>query len=223
MVCGYLELIQYIQGRLPLCLGGRALSLVLRNWLGCSGGLALALGFAIRALLSSESAPFFGGNMMNMVSPTGADSGAYGASSSSGRPPLDLNLPPADEPAPDPALPGPPPSWREALSLPGAAPAPPALINHIKEELHLLFNMGKKVTMPESYINKIMETLGLGNTDPAAGVPSVYFCRALLERIDDLCHDCSRGGRVTPFPFRTKAQKDKLYSVIWEFSEIPPD
>ena len=69
MVCGYLELIQYIQGRLPLCLGGRALSLALRNWLGCSGGLALAFVFVVKAFLTAEAAPLLG----NSMAPSGAD------------------------------------------------------------------------------------------------------------------------------------------------------
>ena len=80
-----------------LILGVRALSFFLRK-MGCSGGLALAIGFAVRALLATETAPPFG----NAVSP--------------GREPepdlrlgLDLNKIPAPspEPGPEPAPPAP--------------------------------------------------------------------------------------------------------------------
>jgi hypothetical protein len=54
-------------------LGSRALSFFLIN-MGCSGGLALAIGFAVRALLATEAAPPF----RNMMLPTEG----YGASSS---------------------------------------------------------------------------------------------------------------------------------------------
>jgi hypothetical protein len=47
--------------KLTLSLGGRALSLTLCKGLGCPGSLALAIGFAIKALLTSGVEP----NMMN--------------------------------------------------------------------------------------------------------------------------------------------------------------
>ena len=55
---------QALLSKAGVFLGARALSFFLIK-IGCSGGLALAIGFAVRALLATEAAPPFG----NAVSP----------------------------------------------------------------------------------------------------------------------------------------------------------
>ena len=52
---GSIPFFQALLSKAGLSLGGRALSLVLCKGLGCSGGLALAIGFAARALFASEA------------------------------------------------------------------------------------------------------------------------------------------------------------------------
>lgn len=66
-LCLCLSSIYFFQALLSkagVFLGARALSFFLIK-IGCSGGLALAIGFAVRALLATEAAPPFG----NAVSP----------------------------------------------------------------------------------------------------------------------------------------------------------
>jgi hypothetical protein len=61
---GYIYFFQALLSKAGVFLGARALSFFLIK-IGCSGGLALAIGFAVRALLAAEAAPPFG----NAVSP----------------------------------------------------------------------------------------------------------------------------------------------------------
>ena len=67
-----MDFFESLLSKMGFTLGGRALSLALCKWLGCSGVLSLAIGFAVRAFLATEAAPAPG----NMMSPTGSDSGA---------------------------------------------------------------------------------------------------------------------------------------------------
>ena len=67
LVClkmGWVSLFLSLLSRVGVSLGAKALSFFLVK-MGCSGGLALAIGFAVRALLATEAAPSFG----NAVSP----------------------------------------------------------------------------------------------------------------------------------------------------------
>lgn len=80
----------YLLSKVGFSLGGRALSVLLCK-LGCSQSLALAFVFIVRAVIAAE--PESSKMMM-------APSGSSGTASSSGRPTIDLNLPPADEPEP---------------------------------------------------------------------------------------------------------------------------
>ena len=73
---GSLDFFQPLLSKVGSSVGGRALSLALSK-LGCSGGLSLAIGFAVRAILTAEIAP-----QMMMGDPAGTESGASGASSS---------------------------------------------------------------------------------------------------------------------------------------------
>lgn len=73
---GTMNLFCSMLGTTAFSLSGRAISLFLLK-LGCSPGLSLAIGFAVRAILTAEIAP-----QMMMVGPAGTESGASGASSS---------------------------------------------------------------------------------------------------------------------------------------------
>lgn len=96
--------------------------------MGCSGGLALAIAFVVRTLLTTEAAPYIG----NMMMPSGAASEA---------------LPQAPAPtAPDQGQVAFAESstWREALSLPDNSTAPECLRKHVKDKILTLLNIGKK-------------------------------------------------------------------------------
>lgn len=99
--------------------------------------------------------------------------------------------------------------WEEALSLPKEADAPAALISHVKGELRVLFNIGKKRAVPEATLDKFIEPLALDKA-------SVGFCKALLERVESLQEEHWNNGFHRPLPFEKDKEKDRLYSVMWE-------
>ena len=68
ILLGSISIFQEVFWKIGFSLGGRALSLALCK-LGCSGGLSLAIGFAVRALLTDESAPY----LANRVLPEGSE------------------------------------------------------------------------------------------------------------------------------------------------------
>ena len=45
------------------------------------------------------------------------------------------------------------------------------------------------------------------------------FCKALLERVNSLQLEHYNKGNHIPFPFKTNEEKDKLYSIIWEYAQ----
>jgi len=67
---GFLAYFSLVLSKGGFILGGRALSYLFIK-MGCSGGLTLAILFAVRVLLSTGAAPSLG----NMVLPAGAESG----------------------------------------------------------------------------------------------------------------------------------------------------
>jgi len=67
---GFLAYFSLVLSKGGFILGGRALSYLFIK-MGCSGGLTLAILFAVRVLLSTGAAPSLG----NMMLPAGAESG----------------------------------------------------------------------------------------------------------------------------------------------------
>ena len=101
------------------------------------------------------------------------------------------------------------PEWELALDLPDTEPAPEALVDHTKEECKILFNIGKRCTLPEEYIRKQLKPL---NLDKA----TVGFMRSLLARVKDLQMEHYNRGNHIKFPFKTQSDKNRLYSIMWD-------
>lgn len=90
---GSLDLFHSTFSKMAMSLGSRAVTHFLLM-IGCSGGLALALGFALRALVTAEEMP----SLENWMLPEGASGEGGSASTSSKQPNLpDLNLPTTEE------------------------------------------------------------------------------------------------------------------------------
>ena len=126
----YIYFFQSFLSKVALSLGGRALSLLMIK-MGCSGGLTFAIVFAVKHLLTTESAP----SLCNMVLPAGADSGASSSF--------------------------PKPEWETALSLPDNLAAPEPLRSHVEQELRILFNIGKKHTLSDRAFYDYIEPFSL--------------------------------------------------------------
>ena len=111
----------------------------------------------------------------------------------------------------------PKPEWQIALDLPKNQVAPECLRSHIKEQLRYLFNIGRKKTLPDAMFNNFIDPL---NLDEA----KVGFAKALLERVNalQLVH-YNRGDHI-PFKFSTREEKERLYSIVWEYADkLPPE
>lgn len=105
--------------------------------------------------------------------------------------------------------------WQNALDLPKEEPAPPCLKKHVREELVGLFNIGYKRTRREAFVEKAIEPLNLD-------ISTVGFCKALLERVDELQRVHLNDGHHRKFPFETQSDKERLYSIIWEYAASVP-
>lgn len=100
--------------------------------------------------------------------------------------------------------------WERALDLPENKIAPECLQSHIKEELPYLFNIGRKNTLSENLFLKYIEPLAVDKA-------SVGFSKALLERVDTLKLEHYNKGQHLRFEFHTIEQKERLYSIMWEY------
>ena len=176
---GFLAYLSLVLSKGGLILGGRALSYLFIK-MGCSGGLTLAILFAVRVLLSTEAAPSFG----HMMLPAGAESGP-----STAFPKLD---------------------WEVARDLPANQAAPEPLRTHVEGELRVLFNIGKKRTLPDRTFYKYIEPFALEKA-------SVGFCKDLLERVESLQLEHFNNGEHLPFSFTSEGEKNRLYSIMWEY------
>lgn len=103
------------------------------------------------------------------------------------------------------------PEWELALDLPDDEPAPEALVDHTKEECKILFNIGKRCTLPEAYIRKQLKPLKL---DAA----TVGFLKRLLAKVRDLQMEHYNRGNHIKLTFKTQSDKDRLYSIMWDKS-----
>ena len=90
--------------------------------------------------------------------------------------------------------------------------APHTLRERVKRELRVLLNIGYERERKDSFISNILETLAIDTS-------SEDFLEFLLKRIEELQKEHFHGGQHKRFAFSTKAQKERLYSVLWEFSE----
>lgn len=111
----------------------------------------------------------------------------------------------------------PKPEWQIALDLPNNQNAPECLRSHIKEQLRYLFNIGRKTTLSDPMLDSFIEPLALNEA-------KVGFAKALLERINalQLVH-YNRGSHI-PFKFSTREEKERLYSIVWEYADkLPPE
>lgn len=98
--------------------------------------------------------------------------------------------------------------WKKALDLPDQMKAPDSLRRHVEKELVILFNIGKKKALHEATINGYIQKLRLD-------VETVGFHRELLSKIDSLQTEHWNNGNPIPFNFSTKAEKDRIYSIMW--------
>ena len=89
--------------------------------------------------------------------------------------------------------------------------APHTLRERVKRELRVLFNIGYERERKESKIAEIIETLAIDTSSEA-------FLEFFLKRINELQAEHFNGGQHKRFAFSTKAQKERLYSALWEFS-----
>lgn len=89
--------------------------------------------------------------------------------------------------------------------------APHPLRERVKRELCVLFNIGYERQRKESFISDMKDTLAIDTS-------SEEFLKFLLERIEELQKEHFNWGQHRKFAFTTKAQKERLYSVLWEFS-----
>ena len=199
---GCIDVCNTILWKMGFSLGGRALSLALRGF-GFSAGLAFALALPFRLLLASEDAPFLG----KTVLPSGTEAGESSNSGSWGK---DLKLSSYKEedsaPAPETEL-----GWKEALSLPAHEAAPLSLLRHVEKELFILFNIGKSHTISDAQFRSWVEPLAL-RTETTIG-----FCQALLSRVESLQSEHWNRGNHKPFLFGTAIEKDRLYSIMWQY------
>ena len=111
----------------------------------------------------------------------------------------------------------PKPEWQIALDLPPNQVAPECLRSHIKEQLRYLFNIGRKTTLSDPMFDSFIEPLALNEA-------KVGFAKALLERVNalQLVH-YNRGSHI-PFKFSTREEKERLYSIVWEYADkLPPE
>ena len=111
----------------------------------------------------------------------------------------------------------PKPEWQIALDLPENQDAPECLRSHIKEQLRFLFNIGRKTTLPDPMFDSFIDPLALDEA-------KLGFSKALLERINalQLVH-YNRGSHI-PFKFSTREEKERLYSIVWEYADkLPPE
>lgn len=118
-------------------------------------------------------------------------------------------IPAEQEPAPRAGFQSLP--WEEALNLPPEEPAPPCLVEHLKKELIVLFNIGYHRTRRKAFVEKAIEPLHIEDS-------SVGFLKALLERVDVLQREHLNNGFPSRFPFESKSDKDRLYSILREYA-----
>ncbi|YP_173414.1 hypothetical protein NitaMp070 (mitochondrion) [Nicotiana tabacum] len=136
---------------------------------------------------------FFDELLLETVDCAGKDSGG-GASTSSPKP---------DE-------------WQMALDLPDNQVVPECLRSHIKEELRYLFNIGRKTTLSDAMFDNFISPLALDEA-------KVGFAKALLQRINELqLFHYNRGDHI-PFKFSSREEKERLFSIVWEYADKLPD
>lgn len=105
-----------------------------------------------------------------------------------------------------------PAEWEMVLDLPDDHLAPESLRSHIKEQLRFLFNIGRKKTLSDSMFEEFISPLALDQA-------SVGFSKSLLDRVSRLQLIHYNRGNHIPFPFGTKTEKERLYSIIWEYAK----
>lgn len=103
------------------------------------------------------------------------------------------------------------PEWETALSLPDDHVAPECLRSHIREQLRFLFNIGRKTTLSDRLFENFIEPLYLNDAN-------IRFARALLSRVEALQLEHYNKGDHVFFKFSTRGEKERLYSVIWEYA-----
>jgi len=165
--------LKYLLERVGFSLGSRALSFFLIK-MGCWGDLALAIGFAVKAILANEAPPYLG----NLMLPAGD----AGASSSNPFPRwnVDLNLPPAPEPEPAPPAPRGPdePGGAEREHPQGMEPVERALFR---------LDLERRKTLKEALARHLETRVANEYSVPPEGAPSPEASvEALIERWGDI-------------------------------------
>ena len=183
--------------------GSRTISSLLIK-MGFSGGLALAVRFAVTAFLTGEGTDLF----EKYVIPN--SEGGQPAANPGAEQPSNVPSGASTSGSGEVSSSRPKPEWEIALDLPDREIAPTCLKSHVKTQLTYLFNIGKKNTVPEKTVESYIEPLSLDKA-------TVGFAKSLLERIDRLQLEHYNRGNHIPFQFKTKAQKERLYSIMWEY------
>ena len=104
------------------------------------------------------------------------------------------------------------PEWQIALDLPANSEAPDCLRSYLKEQLKYLFNIGRKATLSEPMFDEFIDPLAVDKA-------TVGFAKALLERVRALQLVHYNRGEHIPFKFATRAEKERLYSIVWEYAD----
>lgn len=210
---GWISLFLSLLSRVGVSLGGRALSFFLIK-MGCSGGLALAIGFAVRALLT----PF----LANMVLPAGVDSGASGSAPASGSTEGSLVGHPSNESSEKDIFFTPNSSLDSASDSDkpiNGVPDEKGSLDFISEEEQS--NLWKKEVIraffdrlqeadfdPQGKIGKITE----GEIEDALRLDSSPITRGEMQKF---CRDF----RKRPWPSYEEADRTSVYARIWGLLE----
>lgn len=104
------------------------------------------------------------------------------------------------------------PEWKTALALPGTVRAPEALKTHIRDELRLLFMLGRKKVFKETTFETLIEPLKLDGA-------TVKYSKKLLEHLNYMGYALEKGedGKPIPLPLKLSAPEIKrLHSIKWD-------
>ena len=96
------------------------------------------------------------------------------------------------------------PYERAIEELPPEWEAPRSVKEHVRRELRGLFNIGRQREISDRHFESHIEPLGLENC-------SMKGAKAISDRAVQLKYEL----RGNPLPFKTKAEREKLYSVVF--------
>jgi hypothetical protein len=232
---GSLACFQTTMEKVGLALGGRALSFALCK-MGCSGGLTLAIVFAVRAIISNEAPPSLG----KMVLPAGTEAGES-LSNGSWRQYLDfspdkeVNQTPGPQAPPLPIESGTvPPANAVAFSEAGpsqvAPPGPsstglgPAeeqaslLIRQaeVKQELRYFLRAHTKIEPKFTFVDQVYRDLQISNSDPLR----LSKMKAVMDALRQ-CEGIQNGSKAAKYLKASMKEWEQNGRLSW-LPALPP-